>query len=101
MPHLTVEYSHNLSGFPETQLLAELNAAVTSSPEIADEADLKSRVLRVQQFAVGTAPDQRAFVHAQLRLLSGDRPRPRPICPSALPPCCASARPAPRACWCN
>ena len=74
MPHLTVEYSHNLTGFPETQALTELNQAVTSSPEIADETDLKSRVLQVQQFAVGTAPDQRAFVHAQLRLLAGRSP---------------------------
>ena len=40
MPHLTVEYSHNLSNFPQAQVLSELNAAVTSSPEIADEADL-------------------------------------------------------------
>ena len=74
MPHLTVEYSHNLSNFPQAQVLSELNAAVTSSPEIADEADLKSRVRQVQQFAVGTAPDQRAFVHAQLRLLAGRSP---------------------------
>ena len=74
MPHLTVEYSQNLSDFPQAQALSALNAAVTASPEIADEADLKTRVLPVQQFAVGTAPDQRAFVHAQLRLLSGRTP---------------------------
>lgn len=71
MPHLIVEYSQNLAGFPEAQALAELNQAVTSSPEILDEADLKSRCVRVDTFAIGTAPAQRAFVHAQLRLLSG------------------------------
>ncbi|UJB64945.1 5-carboxymethyl-2-hydroxymuconate Delta-isomerase [Acidovorax sp. YS12] len=71
MPHLTVEYSRNLAGFPEAQALTELNAAVCASPEVADEADLKTRIVPVPQFAVGTAPANRAFVHAQLRLLSG------------------------------
>eukprot|EP01035_Chromulina_nebulosa_P061689 gene61689-84368_t len=74
MPHLIVEYSRNLAGFPEAQALAELNAAVCASPEVADEADLKSRIAPVQQFEVGTAPANRAFVHAQLRLLSGRTP---------------------------
>ncbi|MBY0454504.1 MAG: 5-carboxymethyl-2-hydroxymuconate Delta-isomerase [Burkholderiaceae bacterium] len=71
MPHLTVEYSANLSGFPEAQVLAELNQTVTSSPEIADEADLKSRCVVHSSYVVGTAAQARGFVHAQLRLLSG------------------------------
>jgi 5-carboxymethyl-2-hydroxymuconate isomerase len=74
MPHLIVEYSRNLAGFPEAQALTELNQAVTASPEIADEADLKTRFIVANSFAIGTAPDARAFVHAQLRLLSGRTP---------------------------
>ncbi len=74
MPHLIVEYSQNLAPFPEAQALNELNAAVTASPEIADEADLKSRFVLADSFEIGTAPAQRAFVHAQLRLLSGRSP---------------------------
>ncbi|NMM87681.1 5-carboxymethyl-2-hydroxymuconate isomerase [Rhodococcus sp. SRB_17] len=74
MPHLIVEYSQNLAPFPEAEALSELNAAVTASPEIADEADLKSRFVLADSFEVGTAPAQRAFVHAQLRLLSGRSP---------------------------
>ena len=74
MPHLIVEYSQNLAGFPEAQALTELNQAVTSSPEVLDEADLKSRFVLVDSFEVGTAPANRAFVHAQLRLLSGRTP---------------------------
>ncbi|HAU58627.1 MAG TPA: 5-carboxymethyl-2-hydroxymuconate isomerase [Comamonadaceae bacterium] len=74
MPHLTVEYSSNLTGFPETQVLAALNQAVTGSPEVADEADLKSRCVAQSGYAIGTAPEGRAFVHAQLRLLSGRTP---------------------------
>ena len=71
MPHLIVEYSHNLAGFPEAQALTELNKAVTASTEVADEADLKTRFTVASSFAVGTADEPRAFVHAQLRLLSG------------------------------
>ncbi|NMM80679.1 5-carboxymethyl-2-hydroxymuconate isomerase [Acidovorax sp. SRB_14] len=74
MPHLIVEYSQNLAPFPEAEALSELNAAVTASPEIADEADLKSRFVLADSFEVGTAPAQRAFMHAQLRLLSGRSP---------------------------
>jgi len=71
MPHLVIEYTSNLSDFPEARVLAELNAAVTASPEIQNEADLKTRFVPVSRFAIGTAPEDRAFVHAQLRLLSG------------------------------
>lgn len=74
MPHLIVEYSANLPDFPEAQALAELNVAVVASPEVANEADLKSRIVRVGSFQVGTEPAQRAFVHAQLRLLAGRTP---------------------------
>ena len=74
MPHLIVEYSQNLAAFPEAQALVELNETITASPELADEADLKSRFVLVDSFAIGTAPAQRAFVHAQLRLLSGRTP---------------------------
>ncbi|WP_367065916.1 5-carboxymethyl-2-hydroxymuconate Delta-isomerase [Oryzisolibacter sp. LB2S] len=75
MPHLTVEYSPNLNAFPEGQAAAELNAAVCASPEVLDEADLKTRFVRcAPTFQVGTVPTGRAFVHAQLRLLSGRSP---------------------------
>ena len=74
MPHLTIEYSPNLGAFPEAQAAAELNASVCASPEVLDEADLKSRFVLVDSFEIGTAPANRAFVHAQLRLLSGRTP---------------------------
>lgn len=75
MPHLIVEYSSNLPDFPEREALAALNAAVCASPEVADEADLKTRIRRVDSYEIGTAPAQRAFVHGQLRLLSGRTPQ--------------------------
>ena len=74
MPHLIVEYSRNLTDFPEAQVLTELNQTVTSSGEVLNEADLKTRIVAVSSYVIGTAPGPRAFVHAQLRMLSGRSP---------------------------
>ncbi len=74
MPHLTVEYSGNLPHFPEAETLSALNATLCAHPEVQDEADLKTRFVVADSFEIGTAPANRAFVHAQLRLLSGRTP---------------------------
>lgn len=75
MPHLTVEYTSNLAaGFPKAEVLRALNQAVAASPEIQNESDLKTRLVALDHFEIGTAPASRAFVHAQLRLLSAVRP---------------------------
>ena len=74
MPHLIVEYSANLPHFPEAEALSALNAALCAHPEIQDEADLKTRFVVADSFEIGTAPANRGFVHAQLRLLSGRTP---------------------------
>ena len=73
MPHLRVEYTHNLHGSLSPQpLLQALTAAVCASAEIADEADVKARIVALEQWQIGTAQTPaRAFVHAELRLLSG------------------------------
>lgn len=71
MPHLTIEYSANLPHYPEAETLTAVNAAVCGHPEVQDEADLKTRFVVADSFEIGTAPAQRAFVHAQLRLLAG------------------------------
>lgn len=73
MPHLIVEYSTNLPHFPEAETLKALNASLSAHPEV-QEADLKTRIVVADSFEIGTAPAQRAFVHAQLRLLSGRTP---------------------------
>lgn len=74
MPHLTVEYSANLPHYPEAETLTALNATLCTHAEIQDEADLKTRFIVADSFEIGTAPASRAFVHAQLRLLSGRTP---------------------------
>lgn len=74
MPHLYVEYSANLAGLPERQLLSELNAAVCGHPTITDPLDVKSRIAAVQQYVIGTTPGLNGFVHVQLNLMSGRTP---------------------------
>lgn len=74
MPHLIVEYSGNLHDMPVAHAIEQLNVAVTASHEILDEADLKTRMVKVDAYSVGTTNEARAFVHAQLRLLAGRSP---------------------------
>ncbi|MEG0920155.1 MAG: 5-carboxymethyl-2-hydroxymuconate Delta-isomerase [Comamonas sp.] len=75
MPHLIVEFSDNLTGFPAKQILAELNTAVIASGQVQDETDLKSRTVRTSQFVIGANREaSRGFVHAELRLLAGRTP---------------------------
>lgn len=74
MPHLVIEHSTNLGTFPVAEMFAVLNRSLTASPEIKDEADLKTRTVAVDTFRIGNEPSARAFVHAQLRLLSGRSP---------------------------
>ena len=74
MPHLVIDYSANLNDFPNAQILKEVTAALCASPEIKDEADVKARTQRIEHFEIGVQPANRAFVHAQLRLLSGRTP---------------------------
>ena len=71
MPHLFIEYTDNLTGLDERALMRELNAVVCGQPSVADEADVKARIARLSNFFVGTQPEQRGFVHVQLRWLAG------------------------------
>ena len=74
MPHLTIEYSANLPHYPKAETLTALNAALCAHPQVQDEADLKTRFIVADSFEIGIAPANRAFVHAQLRLLAGRTP---------------------------
>ena len=75
MPHLIVEYSANLEGFPEARVLDALNATVIATGQVQKEFDLKSRTFRTEHFVIGNDPTAlRGFVHAELRLLAGRTP---------------------------
>ena len=53
MPHLIVEYSQNLAGFPEAQALTELNQAVTIPLGLlaADGADVHANLGHTVMFS--------------------------------------------------
>lgn len=71
MPHLHIEYTDNLAGLDERGLMCELNAVVCAHPSVAEEADVKARIARLASYCIGTQPDNRGFVHVQLRWMQG------------------------------
>lgn len=73
MPNLTLEYTRNLPAFAPLAALQECNQTLDESGQFA-EIDIKSRAVAVDTFVIGTVPDNRAFVHATLALLSGRPP---------------------------
>ncbi len=70
MPHLVIEYSRNLPSLDAHALLGAANLALVATGQF-EEADIKSRAVGVDCFAIGTAALPRAFVAARLSLLSG------------------------------
>jgi 5-carboxymethyl-2-hydroxymuconate isomerase len=70
MPHLTIEYTDNLPQFNAGGALVALNKALVASGQF-EEIDIKSRAIRIGTFLVGTSPDDRAFLHVKLAILSG------------------------------
>ena len=71
MPHLHIEYTDNLTGLNERELMREINAVVCAHPTVTDEADVKARIARLSSFYIGNQPDNRGFVHVQLQLMAG------------------------------
>lgn len=70
MPHLTLEYTQNLSGFDAGRALRAINQASLDSG-LFGESDIKSRALPLDQYLTGIEPVPRAFVHVRIALLSG------------------------------
>lgn len=70
MPHLTIEFSSNLSAAVTPALLRTVNHALLGTGQF-EEADIKSRALSFECFAVGTNDSPRGFVAARLAVLSG------------------------------
>lgn len=74
MPHLTLEYSANLSdALDPPALLAGINAELAASGHFA-EPDIKSRAIRLDDYLIGLHNNGRGFVHVRLAILSGRTP---------------------------
>lgn len=74
MPHMYVEYSNNLQGINDGALMEALNQAVCSHPTVADEADVKTRIAKLNDYRIGLNTAGRAFAHVELRLMAGRTP---------------------------
>ena len=70
MPQLSVEYTANLHTPVDAKALVMLNTVLAESGEFS-ELDIKSRAVKIDTFAVGTADTPRAYISAKLALLSG------------------------------
>jgi len=62
MPHLTLQYTANLSETDVPQTLRRINQTVFESG-MFEEGDIKTRAVAVPVFLVGTEDRPRAFVH--------------------------------------
>ena len=71
MPHLTLEYTSNLTQFDAAGALLHLNRILAGSGQFKSELDIKSRAIRLDTFRIGTAPEERAFIAVKLVMLSG------------------------------
>ena len=83
MPHLTLEYSRNLSTEITAQMLRALNQALVDTGHFVEE-DIKTRAIAFDCVAIGTALQPRAFLAARLSLLSGRSPQARKHIAQAL-----------------
>jgi 5-carboxymethyl-2-hydroxymuconate isomerase len=70
MPHLTLQYTANLTGFDPDAALDDINRRLVDSGRF-EEAAIESRALALQHHCIGIAPLERAFVHAHLKVLPG------------------------------
>jgi len=72
MPHLVIELTENTRlTCAADELLDEANAALLASGQF-QEADIKSRCIRLETYRQGVDPAaDRAFVHARLSILDG------------------------------
>ena len=70
MPHLTVEYTKNLTSLNANALLLKLNQALTAAGNFED-IDIKSRAIALDHYLVGTSAGDKAFIHVKLSILSG------------------------------
>lgn len=74
MPHLTLEFTANLTPPVDLAgLLHELHRSIADIAGIQIE-NFKSRAIRRDLYAVGARPDDEAFVHLEIAVFSGRPP---------------------------
>lgn len=72
MPHIIVEYSENIPTFDQRGLLTEINQGLIDTG-LVQAHDVKSRIQVNRDYLVGLGdePIEQAYLHVQLKVLSG------------------------------
>jgi len=83
MPHITLEYTANLSSLDVGQALRRLNLQLMESAHF-DARDIKSRAIPLDSFLVGDCNSMTGFIHVTLRLLEGRTPQVRRMLAQSL-----------------
>ncbi|MBM4188008.1 MAG: 5-carboxymethyl-2-hydroxymuconate Delta-isomerase [Gemmatimonadetes bacterium] len=72
MPHFVVEYTANLDAEVRIgRLLTAVNEAIAKRPEVFPIGGIRSRAVRVTEYAIADGAADYAFVHAVLTIGSG------------------------------
>lgn len=71
MPHLTLEYSQNLTAKVRAAQLTQVGHKVMIDSGLFNANDIKSRSYEVVDYQVGENGSEGSFVHATARLLAG------------------------------
>lgn len=70
MPHVTLEYSRNLTNLDIKSTLLKLNQALLDTGEFRD-IDIKTRALPLEQVQVGVTSDPHGFIHVEVKFYKG------------------------------
>jgi 5-carboxymethyl-2-hydroxymuconate isomerase len=70
MPHVTLEYSKNLTNLDVKSVLLKLNQALLATGEFR-EIDIKTRALPVEQVQIGLSSDSHGFIHVEIKFYKG------------------------------
>ena len=74
MPHLTLEYTENVSqGIRPGELLPQLHEVLAREAGV-DFGNCKSRAIRRDDYCIGQGEARQAFVHLEIRVLEGKSP---------------------------
>ncbi len=71
MPHLTLEYSHNLAPRSELTGLLKVLHETIGKAELVDIETLKSRLVEQATYFIGADTSTRAFLYGKLEVLPG------------------------------
>jgi 5-carboxymethyl-2-hydroxymuconate isomerase len=70
MPHLTLEYTDNLTGFQSAPALVAINEAAFATG-LFGESDIKTRAVKLDAYRTGIHVGARGFVHVRIAMLAG------------------------------